>query len=111
MCRSAYSRTANATGPNIAPQAAHRRGLGAPNATANTAKTAAGATTIGQRTSICLSLNVATLPGNVNVENQRVPNGDVYVWLDHATVAKLKALRAPGESFSDVILRVAARGG
>jgi hypothetical protein len=25
---------------------------------------------------------VATLPGNVNVENKRAPNGDVYVWLD-----------------------------
>ncbi len=49
----------------------------------------------------------ATLPGSVNVENQRAPNGDVYVWLDHATVAKLKALRGPGESYSDVILRVA----
>jgi hypothetical protein len=36
---------------------------------------------------------VATLPGNVNVENKRAANGDVYVWLDPATVARLKALR------------------
>ena len=50
---------------------------------------------------------VDTLPGNVNVENQRADNGDVYVWLDHATVAKLKAVRAARESYSDVILRVA----
>ena len=51
---------------------------------------------------------VDTLPGNVNVENQRAPNGDVYVWLDRATVAKLKALRGPGEDYSDVILKVSA---
>jgi hypothetical protein len=48
-----------------------------------------------------------TLPGNVNVENQRAPNGDYFVWLDPATVSKLKAIRGPGESYSDVVLRVA----
>jgi hypothetical protein len=26
-------------------------------------------------------------------------------WLDHAAVAKLKALRGPGESYNDVIIR------
>jgi hypothetical protein len=31
----------------------------------------------------------------------------VYVWLDHATVAKLRHLRGPGESFSDAIIRLA----
>jgi hypothetical protein len=50
---------------------------------------------------------VATLPGNVNVENKRAPNGDVYVWLDPSTVAKLKAMRGPGEDYSTVILRLA----
>lgn len=50
---------------------------------------------------------VDALPGNVGFENQRADNGDVYVWLDHATVAKLKALRGPGESYNDVILRAA----
>ena len=35
------------------------------------------------------------------------PNGDVYVWLDHETVAKLRAARRPGEDFSAVILRLA----
>ena len=54
---------------------------------------------------------VDTLPGNVNVENKRAPNGDVYVWLDRATVAKLKALRGPGESYSHVIMRAAATAG
>jgi hypothetical protein len=51
---------------------------------------------------------VDTLPGSVNVENQRADNGDVYVWLDPGVVAKLKAPRGPGESYSDVILRAAA---
>jgi hypothetical protein len=52
-----------------------------------------------------------TLPGNVGVERARAENGDIYVWLDHATVAKLKAMRGPGESYSDVILRIAAAVG
>jgi len=43
--------------------------------------------------------------GSVGYEN--APNNEVYVWLDHVTVAKLRQLRGPGESFSDVILRVA----
>ena len=50
---------------------------------------------------------VATLPGNVNVENKRAPNGDVYVWLDPATVAKLRHLRGPGDSYSDAIIALA----
>ena len=52
----------------------------------------------------------ATLPlGSVAVEPQRAPNGSVHIWLDHNAVAKLKALRGPGESYSDAIIR-AARG-
>jgi hypothetical protein len=47
----------------------------------------------------------------VGVERGRAENGDVFVWLDHATVAKLKAMRGPGESYSDVILRLAAEAG
>jgi hypothetical protein len=51
---------------------------------------------------------VATLPlGSVAVEPERAENGDVYVWLDHATVAKLRHLRGQGEDFSAVILRLA----
>ena len=49
----------------------------------------------------------ATLPGNVGFENKRAPNGDWFIWLDHNAVAKLKALRGPGEDLSHVILRVA----
>jgi len=47
---------------------------------------------------------VATLPGDAGFENKRAPNGDVGVWLDHATVAKLKATRGPGGSYSDAII-------
>jgi hypothetical protein len=49
------------------------------------------------------------LPATVGFENQRAANGDWFIWLDHSTLAKLKAPRAPGESYSDVIMR-AARG-
>jgi hypothetical protein len=50
----------------------------------------------------------ATLPlGSVAVEPERAPDGGVGIWLDHATVAKLKAARGPGESYSDVILALA----
>ena len=50
----------------------------------------------------------ATLPvGSVAVEPQRPPDGSVHIWLDHNAVAKLKALRGSGESYSDVIIRVA----
>ena len=49
----------------------------------------------------------ATLPGNVGIERERAQNGDVCIWLDPGVVAKLKALRGPGESYSDVIIRVA----
>jgi hypothetical protein len=31
----------------------------------------------------------------------------VHIWLDHGILARLKALRGPGEGYSDVILRVA----
>jgi hypothetical protein len=50
----------------------------------------------------------ATLPlGSVAVEPQRAPDGSVHIWLDHNVVAKLGALRGPGESYSDVIIRTA----
>jgi hypothetical protein len=50
-----------------------------------------------------------TLPwGTVGVEPGRAPDGSVHIWLDHATVARLRAARGPGESYSDVILRIVA---
>jgi hypothetical protein len=48
----------------------------------------------------------ATLPWNVGFKNKRAPNGDWLIWLDHNAIAKLRALRGPGESYSDVIIRV-----
>jgi hypothetical protein len=35
------------------------------------------------------------------------PDGQMRIWLDHAVVDRLRALRRPGESYSDVILRMA----
>jgi hypothetical protein len=52
-----------------------------------------------------------TMPfGSVNFEAGVDAKGERLIWLDHAVVARLWALRGPGESFSDVILRLAADG-
>jgi aconitase A len=49
-----------------------------------------------------------TLPwGTVGVEPKRAENGDYFIWVAPGVVAKLRAARGPGESYSDVILRVA----
>ena len=45
--------------------------------------------------------------GTVAVEPERAENGDIYVCLDPRVLTKLKALPGPGESYSDVILRLA----
>jgi hypothetical protein len=46
---------------------------------------------------------VATLPfGSVGCENELDANGDRLIWLPHDALAKLRALRGPGESYSDV---------
>jgi hypothetical protein len=52
----------------------------------------------------------ATLPSSVGVEQNRAPNGDYFIWLDPRYVDRLRAMRGPGESYSDVILRLAAGG-
>jgi hypothetical protein len=52
---------------------------------------------------------VKTMPvGSVGYENQTNEKGERLIWLEPRTVDKLTALRGPGESYSDVILRVAA---
>jgi hypothetical protein len=51
-----------------------------------------------------------TLPGSVSFENKINGRGGRYVWLEPTVVPRLRSLRAPGESYSDVILRVAAEG-
>ena len=45
--------------------------------------------------------------GNVGFENATDEQGRRLIWLDHAVVARLRALRGAGESFSDVILALA----
>jgi hypothetical protein len=50
------------------------------------------------------------LPVNVGVERERAENGDIHKWLGPTVVAKLKALRGPAGSYSDIILRLASAG-
>jgi hypothetical protein len=51
-----------------------------------------------------------TLPlGSVGYENETNELGERYVWLDHGVVNRLRAMRGVGESYSDVILRIAGR--
>jgi hypothetical protein len=38
------------------------------------------------------------------------PDGLIRVWLDRAMVDRLRGLRRPGETYSDVILRLAKAG-
>jgi hypothetical protein len=50
----------------------------------------------------------ATLPfGSVSYEAETDANGQRLIWLPRSVVDRLKALRGPGESYSDDILRVA----
>jgi hypothetical protein len=52
-----------------------------------------------------------TMPfGSVNFEAGVDDKGERYIWLPRAVVDRPRALRGPGESFSDVILRLAADG-
>ena len=54
----------------------------------------------------------ATLPlGSVGYENEINERGERLIWLDHGVVARLRAMRGPGESDSDVIVRLAAAAG
>jgi hypothetical protein len=45
--------------------------------------------------------------GSVGYENAANERGERLIWLDHAVVARLRAMRGPGESYSEVILRLA----
>jgi hypothetical protein len=49
--------------------------------------------------------------GTDAVEPERMPDGSVGLWLDHATLAKLNRARGPGESYSDAILALAEAAG
>jgi hypothetical protein len=46
--------------------------------------------------------------GNVAFENKIDEHGQRLIWLDRAVVDRLRAMRGPGESYSDVILRLTA---
>jgi hypothetical protein len=51
----------------------------------------------------------STIPlGSVLFEKELDANGQCHVRLNRAVVSRLKAMRGPGESYSDVILRIAA---
>ena len=51
----------------------------------------------------------ATLPlGSVGYENGPSVNGERLIWLAPNVINRLRFLRGPGESYSDVILRNAA---
>jgi hypothetical protein len=45
--------------------------------------------------------------GNVTFENKTDEQGQRLIWLDRAVVDRLRSLRGAGESYSDVILRLA----
>jgi hypothetical protein len=45
--------------------------------------------------------------GSVGYENQINERGERLIWLEPNVVDRLRAMRGPGESYSDVILRLA----
>jgi hypothetical protein len=47
--------------------------------------------------------------GSVSYENKANERGEKLIWLDRAVVDRLRSLRGAGESYSDVILRVAVQ--
>jgi hypothetical protein len=50
------------------------------------------------------------LPGGASTELEIVPDREYLIWLPRAVVNHLRAFRTPGETFSDVILRLVERG-
>jgi hypothetical protein len=50
------------------------------------------------------------LLGSVAVEPEANERGERLIWLEDAMADRLGAMRGPGESMSDVILRLAAAG-
>jgi hypothetical protein len=54
---------------------------------------------------------VATLPvGSTGYENKVDENGQRLIWLERRMLDKLNSYRRAGESYSDVILRLAGEG-
>ena len=53
----------------------------------------------------------ATLPfGSTGYENKVDENGQRLIWLPRDVLNRVNYLGRPGESYSDVILRIAAQG-
>jgi hypothetical protein len=51
----------------------------------------------------------ATLPlGNVGYEAELNEKGERQIWIERPWLNKLDAMRGPGDSYSDVILRLVA---
>lgn len=51
----------------------------------------------------------ATLPlGTVGVEPMANEQGEREIWIDEGALNKLRAMRGPGESYNDAILRLAS---
>ena len=48
--------------------------------------------------------------GSVGYENATNEKGERLIWLEPNVVDRLRSLRGPGESYSDVILRLAGSG-
>ena len=54
----------------------------------------------------------ASMPlGSVGYENETNERGERLIWLEPHVVDKLRAMRGPGESYSDVIVRLAEADG
>jgi len=49
----------------------------------------------------------AGVPAQRRLEALPSPTGGFYLWLDKVTLNRLRAARAPGEGFSEAILRFA----
>ena len=53
-----------------------------------------------------------TLPlASVGYENKVNEKGERLIWLEPNMVNRLRSMRGPGESYSDVVLRLAAESG
>jgi hypothetical protein len=48
------------------------------------------------------------LPGNVGYEREPTDEGEWLIWLEPWVISKLRYLRGPGESYSDVIIKLAS---
>jgi hypothetical protein len=60
---------------------------------------------------LMIRITITPAFGTVAVEPERAQDGSVHIWLDPGVLAKLKALRGPRESYSDVILQLAKGDG